>query len=88
MVVHRHAKDQVLIPVEWCDSAEANRPDGKSTKGTIGGLAPLQLLDGDETDITVVSWKSGKIYRVGRSSVACETRAAVDAEDDLFGVEL
>ncbi|CAK0870312.1 unnamed protein product [Prorocentrum cordatum] len=88
VVIHIHSQSQVLVPVEWSDSSEANRPDGKSTKGLVAGLAPLKILKGDETDVSVISWKSGKIDRGCRSSAACETRSAVDAEDELFGIKL
>ncbi|CAK0890632.1 unnamed protein product [Prorocentrum cordatum] len=79
---------QVLVPIEWSDSSESNRPDGKSTKGLVASMAPLKILKGDETDVSLVSWKSGKIDLGCRSSVACETRSAVDAEDELFGIKL
>eukprot|EP00959_Pyramimonas_sp_CCMP1952_P168226 3515334-Pyramimonas_sp.AAC.1 len=36
VVIHSHSQAQVLVPVEWSDSSEANRPDGKSTKGPGG----------------------------------------------------
>ncbi|CAK0841524.1 unnamed protein product [Prorocentrum cordatum] len=88
VVIHSHSQAQVLVPVEWSDSSEANRPDGKSTKGLVAGLAPLRILRGDEADVSLISWKSGKIDRGCRSSVACETRSAVDAEDELFGIKL
>ncbi|CAK0871003.1 unnamed protein product, partial [Prorocentrum cordatum] len=88
VVMHGHSRAQVLVPVEWSDSSEANRPDGKSTKGLVAGLAPLKILKGDEADVSLISWKSGKIDRGCRSSVACETRSAEDAEDELFGIKL
>ena len=88
IVIHSHSQAQVLVPIEWSDSSESNRPDGKSTKGLVAGLAPLKILRGDETDVSLMSWKSGKIDRGCRSSVSCETRSAVDAEDELFGIKL
>ncbi|CAK0895531.1 unnamed protein product, partial [Prorocentrum cordatum] len=88
VVIHSHSQSQVLVPVEWSDSSEANRPDGKSTKGLVAGLAPLKILKGDEADVSLISCKPGKIDRGCRSSVACETRSAVDAEDELFGIKL
>ncbi|CAK0848438.1 unnamed protein product [Prorocentrum cordatum] len=88
LVIHSHSQAQVLVPIEWSDPSDSNRPDGKSTKGLIAGMAPLKILKGDETDVSLVSWKSGKIDRGRRSSVACGTRSAVDAEDELFGIKL
>ncbi|CAK0829393.1 unnamed protein product, partial [Prorocentrum cordatum] len=88
VVIHSHSQAQVLVPVQWSDPSEANRPDGKSTKGLVAGLVPVKILKGDEEDVSLISWKSGKIDRGCRSSVACETRSAVDAEDELFGIKL
>ncbi|CAK0910059.1 unnamed protein product [Prorocentrum cordatum] len=88
VVIHSHANAQVIVPIEWSDSSEANRPDGKSTKGLVTGMAPLRILQGDESDVSMISRKSGKIDRGCRSSVSCETRSAVDGEDELFGVKL
>ncbi|CAK0792341.1 unnamed protein product, partial [Prorocentrum cordatum] len=88
VVLHSHSNAQVIVPIEWSDSSEANRPDGKSTKGLVTGMAPLRILQGDESDVSMISWKSGKLDRGCRSSVSCETRSAVDGEDELFGIKL
>ena len=77
-----------MVPVVWADSSESNRPDGRSTKGIISGLAPLSLLSGWEQPVSLVNWKSSKIDRACRSSVACETKATVDGEDELFSLKL
>ncbi|CAK0839942.1 unnamed protein product, partial [Prorocentrum cordatum] len=86
--IYSHSSAQVIVPIEWSDSSEANRPDGKSTKGLVTEMAPLRIMQGDESDVSMISWKSGKIHRECRSSVSCETRSAVDGEDELFGVKL
>ncbi|CAK0904722.1 unnamed protein product, partial [Prorocentrum cordatum] len=88
VVIHSHSQAQVLVPIERSDSSESNRPDGRSTKGLIAGVAPLKILKGDVNDVGLVSWKSGKIDRGCRSSVACETRSPVDAEGELFGISI
>ncbi|CAK0796441.1 unnamed protein product [Prorocentrum cordatum] len=46
-----HSQAQVLVPIEWSDSSESNRPDGKSSKGLVAGMAPVKILKGDETDV-------------------------------------
>ena len=58
--------------------------DGSSTKGVFIGWTHQGLLQGDLTSITPIVWQSAKIQRVCRSSAAAETRAAVDAEDELY----
>ena len=39
IVFSSHSQAQVLVPIEWSDSSESNRPDGKSTKGLVAGMA-------------------------------------------------
>ncbi|CAK0867406.1 unnamed protein product [Prorocentrum cordatum] len=53
LVIHSHSQAQVLVPIEWPDSSESNRPDGKSTKGLVAGMAPLKILKGDEADVSL-----------------------------------
>ena len=84
LVIHPHPTAKKLVLVAWSDAAESNRPDGTSTKGAVLGMAPEAILEGQETEVSVMSWKSGKIDRACRSSGAAEARSAVDAEDELF----
>eukprot|EP00959_Pyramimonas_sp_CCMP1952_P421082 8820819-Pyramimonas_sp.AAC.1 len=70
VIIHSHSSAQVIVPIEWSDSSEANRPDGKSTKGLVTEMAPLRIMQGDESDVSMISWKSGKIHRECRSSVS------------------
>ena len=84
LIIHPHHHAKKMVISAWSDAAESNRPDGSSTKGVVLGMAPECLLEGAETEVTVISWKSSKIDRACRSSGAAEARAGVDAEDELF----
>ena len=70
----------------WVDAAHANRQDGSSTKGILVGCSSPQLLSGELDVVSPVYWVSSKITRVCPSSVAAETRAAVDGEDIMYSV--
>ena len=85
MYIHRQDPGKALLAA-WADAADASRPDGSSTKGVLIGWTSDRLLQGDLCRISPVFWQSAKIQRVCRSSGAAETRAAVDAEDELFAV--
>ena len=78
--IHGQGRGKPLLAA-WVDAADSNRIDGSSTKGVFHGL-----LAGDLTSITPIVWQSAKIQRACRSSAAAETRAAVDAEDELYAV--
>ncbi len=84
--IHSFPEEAELIVSGWTDAAEANRPDGSSTKGVAIGMAPRALLDGDETAVTLVCWKSGKIHRLCKSAPAAEILAAVDTEDEMYAI--
>ena len=47
-------------------------------------MTTQELLAGDLDKVSAMLWQSAKLQRVCRSSAAAETRAAVDAEDELF----
>ena len=85
MRIQRHQQDSPLLAA-WVDAADANRPDGSSTKGVFIGWTRQQLLNGDLVAISPIFWQSAKIQRVCKSSGAAEARAAVDAEDELYAV--
>ena len=72
LIIHPHHHAKKMVISAWSDAAESNRPDGSSTKGVVLGMAPECLLEGAETDVTVISWKSSKIDRACRSSGAAE----------------
>ncbi|CAK0872026.1 unnamed protein product [Prorocentrum cordatum] len=67
--------DSELAVVGWGDAAFSNRVDGKSTEGRIVGIVPLCFLSGEETGVSQISWRSGKVERTCRSPPAAEVSA-------------
>ncbi|CAE6950806.1 RE1 [Symbiodinium sp. CCMP2592] len=79
--------DQLCL-VAWSDASLANRPDLSSTGGYLVGLMNQQSLESGIGKVNPVSWKSGKLHRVARSSLAAESQALADAEQELFNARL
>ena len=52
-----------LAVITWADASNHNRPDRASTIGTLTGIGPAGLLRGEEHDIALLQWKSGKTPR-------------------------
>ena len=86
LFVHPCPSKEMPVVAAWVDAAHANRVDLGSTKGVVIGCASDKLLKGELTPITPIMWQSARIHRVCRSSAAAETRAAIDAEDELYAV--
>ena len=63
---------------------EKDRPQG----GCIVGVANKTFLEQAESPISVISWHSGKLARVARSSNSAELQAAADAEGELSYIRL
>ena len=83
--IHSFPKDSELVMACWTDAAHANRPNNKdSTEGIFVGMAQLSLEQGEETEVTPLYWRSGKIDRTCRSPACAETMAGLDGEDDLL----
>ena len=78
--------EEPLTLIGWCDAALQNRIDGGSTKGLLFTFSPVKALQGEESLMSVISWRSGRIDRVSRSATCAETRAIVDLEDELFAL--
>ena len=70
--------------VAWSDAAVGNRPDLGSTGGYIIAATTPNVTDGDVCKMVPVSWRSGKLPRVARSSLSAETRACSEAEEELM----
>ena len=70
--------------IGWGDAALQNRIDGGSTKGLLFTFSPVKALQGEESLMSVISWRSGRIDRVCHSATCAETRAIVELEDELF----
>ncbi|CAK0795871.1 unnamed protein product [Prorocentrum cordatum] len=64
VMIHGRKGSDVLVPIAWADSSEANRPDGSSAKGLVMAMATLEIFGGSECDVARISWKSGKIDRM------------------------
>ncbi|CAE7247758.1 RE1, partial [Symbiodinium sp. CCMP2592] len=77
-----------LIFVGWSDASLANRPDLSSTGGfLIGLMTPADVLSG-QGKVNLVSWRSQKLPRVARSSLAAESQALSLAEQEMMWCRL
>ena len=74
--------------VGWSDATWACRREGSSQGGYIIGVANKTFLEQAESPISVISWHSGKLARVARSSNSAELQAAADAEGELSYIRL
>ncbi|CAK0808853.1 unnamed protein product, partial [Prorocentrum cordatum] len=59
--------DSELAVVGWGDVAFSNRVDGKSTEGRIVGIVPLCFLSGEETGVSLISWRYEDLPRLAYS---------------------
>ena len=76
-----------LVAVAWSDAALANRVDLSSTGGMVIGFVHRKMVDeGQRGHVNVISWGSSKLRRVCRSSLAAETQALAEAEQELMFV--
>ena len=78
----RHWKD--IVAVTWCDAGQQNRADKSSTMGFVSALAPKEILNGEETSIAVINWKSSKCPRQCLGSNGSEVQAVTAGEDETF----
>ena len=67
----------------FTDAAWAVRPDGSSQGGYLLFFADKDLIDGKEAKLSIMDWKSWKLKRKVRSSLAAESQALADAVDNL-----
>ena len=63
------------------DASFGCRPDGTSQGGFLVMLAPRRILETEEDFYHILDWKSQKLPRVARSSLAAEAQAAACAAD-------
>ena len=82
--IHRFSEHEEIGVFGWVDAASQNRHDGGSTQGLIIGLAPVSLLQGELTKVSIAGWHSHRIDRTCRSPGAAETQAAVNGEDSIY----
>lgn len=83
-----HWNPQDTVFVAWCDAAVGNRRDLASSGGYFIGACNPKILDGHPSKICPVSWKSGKLPRVARSSLSAEIQAFSIAEEELMMVRI
>ncbi|CAE7501659.1 unnamed protein product [Symbiodinium natans] len=73
-----------LCMIGWSDASLANRPDFSSTGGYLIALMSKKAIQDGMGRVNPVSWRSGKLRRVARSSLSAESQALADAEQELF----
>ena len=70
--------------VAWSDAALGNRPNGGSAGGYLIATTTPDILEGKPCTLNVVSWKSFRLPRVARSSLAAEVQGSSEAEEELM----
>ena len=81
--------DDDIVAVGWSDAALANRVDLGSTGGMIVGLVHRSMVDdGVKGKVNLISWSSSRLKRVCRSSLAAETQALSETEQELMFVRI
>ncbi|CAE7325309.1 RE1 [Symbiodinium microadriaticum] len=74
--------------IGFSDAALANRPGGGSTGGFVLGLIHSKDLSKGEGAINLVSWRSSKLHRIARSSLAAEAQALSELEQEAMYARL
>ena len=82
-----HFHDSFCV-VGWSDASWACRHEGSSQGGHMVGITNTAFLEQAECKVIVISWHSGKLARVARSSNAAELQTAADAERQLTNISL
>ena len=83
--IHAH---QSPVVTTYTDAGWTTRPDGTSQGGQLVFIANSELLQGKESNLSLISWHSSRLRRVARSSSAAETQAAADGEDEAVYIRL
>lgn len=81
-----HPKDVIFVC--WTDAALGNRPNGGSTGGYVLMAAPPELADGQATTLNLVAWRSSRLTRIARSSLAAEVQGFSEGEEELMYTRL
>ena len=74
--------------VAWTDAAVGNRSDMSSTGGYVIAATEPSILQSKACPLNMISWKSGKLPRIARSSLSAEIQAFSIAEEELMFVRL
>ena len=81
---HRLGPLQELSFICWTDAAVGNRPDMSSTGGYLVGLVHSDMMKGSRGPVNPISWKSGRLPRVARSSLSAEIQSLSEGEQELM----
>ena len=79
----KHIPIDQMSFVAFHDAGWASRPDGSSQGGYMIMACNQRLLDGQDSQISLIEWKSWKLKRVCRSSLSAECQAMAEALDNL-----
>ena len=74
--------------VKFAYAGWTTRPDGISQGRQLVFIANAELLQGKESNMSLVSWHSSRLRRVARSSSAAETQAVADGDDEAIYIRL
>ena len=85
--LHTFVHEEMSV-IGWSAASWACRREGSPQGGYIIGVAHKTFLEQAESPISVISWHSGKLTRVARSSRSAELQAAADAEGELSYIRL
>ena len=77
-----------VVFVAWTDAAVGNRRDYSSSGGYFIAACEPKILEGKPSKINPVSWKSGRLPRVARSSLSAEIQAFSIAEEELMYIRM
>ena len=84
--IHAHHSPVV---VTYTDAGWTTRPYGTSQGGVqLVFKANSKLLQGRESNMSLISWHRSRLRRVARSSSAAETQAAADGDDEAVYIRL
>ena len=67
-----------------CDAAFASRADLSSQGGYLVTMVNKDVTTGQEGSYQLIDWRSWKLPRVARSSLAAESQAASEAADAML----
>ena len=70
------------VLVMYTDAGWTTRPDGTSQGRQLVFIANSELLQGKESNMSLISWHSSRLRRVAKSSSAAETQAAADGDHE------
>ena len=74
--------------VAWSDAALANRIDLSSTGGYVIAATTPEMMTGQRSPLTMIAWRSCRLPRKARSSLAAEAQAMSEADQELVFVRL